>query len=1055
MANSIPKKISQLTNLPELADSDIIPVVDSSATTSSASGETKKVLFSTLRSNVLSGLNTTNWDSAYSWGNHADAGYLTTAFTETDPVFAASPAAGITSVKISNWDTAYGWGNHADAGYLVGDNETDPVFTASPAGSISSQDLTNWNSAYGWGNHATAGYLTSFSETDPVFSISAAAGITAALVSNWNTAYGWGDHSGAGYLADLTSSSVGDLSDIFVSSPTQDQILQYNGTNWVNVDSTALTSYTETDTLASVTARGASTSTACTFQDLTVSGDLNVVGTTTQSNVTTLNVTNNEIVINGGQSSGSLNAVIRNDRGSDADVDIRWDEASDTWKFTNDGTNYQNIPTKTSELTNDANFLASLGSVGGHTDVTITSPSSDQILVYNGSNWVNTDQTNDAQIVISENAPGAPAAGDLWWKQDDATLKIYYGSAWVDASPTGGDPFQDVYGSVSLFPASDANEGRFAYAEETNAMFYSNGTSWTSQRLVTTNSTTTSDFDTLLSSTQLTYSIGATNYEGGSDSYNNARKVILLGDSKGNTSQVILTAGTGLSVLMSNNEITFTNDVADSTYSISAEEAAGASNSALRLSDNANNTDEIVFAGADGLSVERTDANTLTFRAPSGSTGTFTSEDAQDATAQLFANGTHTGISFTYNDANNTINAQVTGGGSISPTTFNFTTAAQTGNYLVTGSDRSNTFSGDADPTITVYAGDTITFNNTSTYSAHPMYIRVSDQGASVSNPAATGEGTATVSWTPTTAGTYYYQCSVHSAMLGTITVLPVGSGGGGGTTYDLIGTNTTSNNAIIRLRDASNNDDDIEIAGGGGTSVNWDGANSKITISSTAPVQSDWNASSGLEQILNKPTIPPEYTLPTAAAETLGGIKVGANLSIDGNGVLSANAGAYTLPTAAAGTLGGIKVGSGLSIDGNGILTATGGSSVPQIQDLSGTTASIADNASAELNITGYKAYSLFKVTTSAAAWVKVYVDDTSRDADITRSEGEDPAPGSGVIAEVRTTGAESILISPGIMGFNNDSPTRTNTIYLSVTNRSGSATTVTVTLTALQIGE
>ncbi len=36
---------------------------------------------------------------------------------------------------------------------------------------------------------------------------------------------------------------------------------------------------------------------------------------------------------------------------------------------------------------------------------------------------------------------------------------------------------------------------------------------------------------------------------------------------------------------------------------------------------------------------------------------------------------------------------------------------------------------------------------------------------------------------------------------------------------------------------------------------------------------------------------------------------------------------GGYTLPTASAGTLGGIKIGSGLSIDGNGVVTASGGS--------------------------------------------------------------------------------------------------------------------------------
>jgi hypothetical protein len=39
---------------------------------------------------------------------------------EVDPVFRASPAAGVTSAEITNWNTAYGWGNHATAGYLKG-----------------------------------------------------------------------------------------------------------------------------------------------------------------------------------------------------------------------------------------------------------------------------------------------------------------------------------------------------------------------------------------------------------------------------------------------------------------------------------------------------------------------------------------------------------------------------------------------------------------------------------------------------------------------------------------------------------------------------------------------------------------------------------------------------------------------------------------------------------------------------------------------------------------------------------------------------------------------
>lgn len=44
-----------------------------------------------------------------------------------------------------------------------GGTETDPVFVASPAYGITATDLTNYSTAYGWGNHTSAGYLTSIS----------------------------------------------------------------------------------------------------------------------------------------------------------------------------------------------------------------------------------------------------------------------------------------------------------------------------------------------------------------------------------------------------------------------------------------------------------------------------------------------------------------------------------------------------------------------------------------------------------------------------------------------------------------------------------------------------------------------------------------------------------------------------------------------------------------------------------------------------------------------------------------------------------------------------
>lgn len=129
-----------------------------------------------------------------------------------------------------------------------------------------------------------------------------------------------------------------------------------------------------------------------------------------------------------------------------------------------------------------------------------------------------------------------------------------------------------------------------------------------------------------------------------------------------------------------------------------------------------------------------------------------------------------------------------------------------------------------------------------------------------------------------------------------------------------------------------------------------------------------------------------------------------------------------------------------------------SGGVSLGSRETKTVTTSSIANNAIENLNITGYKGYILFKIQTSAAAWVRVYTDTASRTADADRSETVDPGPGSGVIAEVITTGANVVVVAPGTIGFNNESTVTTN-IPIAVKNKSGSNAAITITLTILQI--
>jgi hypothetical protein len=53
-----------------------------------------------------------------------------------------------TGYNSGNWDTAYGWGDHSTAGYLTSYTETDPVFNAHVASGITATNITNWNDAY-------------------------------------------------------------------------------------------------------------------------------------------------------------------------------------------------------------------------------------------------------------------------------------------------------------------------------------------------------------------------------------------------------------------------------------------------------------------------------------------------------------------------------------------------------------------------------------------------------------------------------------------------------------------------------------------------------------------------------------------------------------------------------------------------------------------------------------------------------------------------------------------------------------------------------------------
>ena len=743
--------------------------------------------------------------------------------------------------QVLKWDSTNNrWTNAADTGGTQ-------INTINDIGNVSDTNTQNgqllrYNSGAGRWENFTPTYISSVpAETDPIFSASAAAGITSTLINNWNTAHAWGNHAAQGYLLPV------------LTNLQTDEILRWNGTNWVNEPTTQHLAQFKSDWAEQDSSKPSFILNKPTLATVATTGSFTDLTQRTLANLTDVTT------------SGVQNGYIL--------------------KF--NGTSWES-----------AVAISDIQDLG---NVVITNPTNGQVLKYNGTNWVNdTDISGSgggsSSVTVSDTAPSNPSSGDLWYKSDEAQLKIWYddgvgspSAQWVDTSNNaggggGGSSSSGANVSVSDNPPVNPTP--------------QNGDLWWKS--------------------------------------NEGRLKIRYED--GDTNQWV----DAFPVL----------DAPTYGYSISAEQGTGSS-SKFRLTGTGDvaGIDEITFAGADGITVERTDDSTLTFRQGAGGGGTYTDNDAKDAASAMILGGTHQNISFTYDSTNRTLSA-----------------------------------------------------------------------------------------------------------------IAQASGGGGGGTTYDLTGSNNTTNQALLNLVPATGTTDTIEFVGSNGTDISWDGVNNKITVNSTAPVQSDWNATSGLAEILNKPTIPPAYTLPTASPSVLGGIKIGQNLTIDAQGVLSAVQGNYTLPTASTTVLGGVKVdGTSITIDGNGVITANAGSTSPSITTATGTI----NNATVgyqTLNITsGFKAYVLYKVSVNATCpycWIRLYTDPNSRNNDRFRGQGTDPSPGSGCIAEVvhfpPSNEDLEILVSPGVLGFNNDDP-RTNTIYLAVTNYGAQApnTTIEVTLTLLKIGE
>ncbi len=283
----------------------------------------------------------------------------------------------------------------------------DVSITSASNGQFLSWNGTNWVNASAPGGGG-------INQLDDISDVSAATP-NAGEVLQWN-GNAWvsslvvgpaGDTGPAGPTGpEGPTGSIDALADVVITSATNGQLLQFNGTNWVNSAPAELT----------------------ITNDLTVGGNLIVSGTTTTLNTETLLIEDNIIVLNSGVSSSpSTNAGIEVERGTSTNVQLRWNETTDKWETTNDGSTFAAISTNGNiNLGTDTvgDYVSSL--IAG-TNITISNNSGESATptISVSGNVSGVDSISNIDFVqFDTTANATPVAGLLGWDSVQGTLNL-------------------------------------------------------------------------------------------------------------------------------------------------------------------------------------------------------------------------------------------------------------------------------------------------------------------------------------------------------------------------------------------------------------------------------------------------------------------------------------------------------------------------------------------------------------------------------------------------------------------------------------------------------
>ena len=173
--------------------------------------------------------------------------------------------------------------------------------------------------------------------------------------------------------------------------------------------------------------------------NLVVGGNLTVSGTTTTVNSETISLADNIIDLNSNFTTGipTENSGLRVMRGDSAAVQVRWNEFTDKWEITNDGTNYSSVAGLESPTFTGIVTIPEGASIAGYAPV--ASPTFTGAVTVAASGVVFTDGTQTKAGVPSiTNIPTALAAGAVTIEADRADQFVPLNGAVVITLPSTG-----------------------------------------------------------------------------------------------------------------------------------------------------------------------------------------------------------------------------------------------------------------------------------------------------------------------------------------------------------------------------------------------------------------------------------------------------------------------------------------------------------------------------------------------------------------------------------------------------------------------------------------